>query len=320
MNNRKDTNSELITKLYESIGEQCVTDQDVAHVEIHANRVLGVHLVPGLEIDASEKDDGISAGMVVRKGVSIEKPVRICFGLLPESGVQHIDMEVHIEEGARVGVLASCTFPNANSIVHTMDARITLDPGAEYLYLERHVHGDEGGVEVVPRAQVKLSGGARFRTDFELIRGLVGSIDIDYDAVCGPDSLLEMTARISGRGDDRIAINEKAHLEGERARGVLKSSIAVRDEAHAIIKNTLVASAPEARGHVDCKEIVQGKAQAEAIPVVEVRDPTAHVTHEAAIGSVDSRQLETLMSRSLSEDEATDLIIEGLLSPSYRRN
>jgi Fe-S cluster assembly ATPase SufC len=44
-----------------------------------------------------------------------------------------------------------------------------------------------------------------------------------------------------------------------------------------------------------------------------VRDSRAHVTHEAAIGSVDNKQLETLLARGLSEDEAVDLIIEGLL-------
>ena len=53
---------------------------------------------------------------------------------------------------------------------------------------------------------------------------------------------------------------------------------------------------------------------AKAVPIVEVNDPTAHVTHEAAIGSVDSKQLQTLLSRGLTEDEAVDLIIEGLLS------
>jgi len=47
---------------------------------------------------------------------------------------------------------------------------------------------------------------------------------------------------------------------------------------------------------------------------VEVADPKAHVTHEAAIGSVDNKQLETLMSRGLNEDQAIELIIEGLLS------
>jgi Fe-S cluster assembly scaffold protein SufB len=37
------------------------------------------------------------------------------------------------------------------------------------------------------------------------------------------------------------------------------------------------------------------------------------VTHEAAVGSVDSKQLETPLARGLSEDEAVDLIIQGLL-------
>jgi Fe-S cluster assembly scaffold protein SufB len=50
-----------------------------------------------------------------------------------------------------------------------------------------------------------------------------------------------------------------------------------------------------------------------AVPVVEVRHPQAHVTHEAAIGSVDHKQLETLLSRGLAEDDAVELLINGML-------
>jgi len=307
----------LIDELYASVGETCSTSPQVAHVEIHGNNVLGLHLVPGLHVDANELADGIEAVIAVDAGVEIEEPVRICFGVIPESGIQRITVRTSLEDDAKVAVLASCSFPNAVDVLHTMDAEITLGRGAEYAYLERHVHGPTGGVNVVPKAKVVLGEGARFRTDFELVRGMVGKIDIDYDAECGPGSVLEMAARISGRGDDRIRIHEKAHLAGEAARGVLTTNIAVRERAKADIRNTMIASAPLARGHVDCKEIVQDEAVAAAVPIVEVRHPKAHVTHEAAIGSVDSKQLETLMSRGLSEDDATDLIIEGLLSPSH---
>lgn len=309
------TNDELVERIYRSLGEACVSDPDVAHVEVHGNRVVGRHLVPGLEIDADEEDDGITAVLRVRRGTQVRQPVRICFGLLPEKGVQRIDMGVEVEEGSRIAVVAACTFPNAVEVLHSMEAEINVGPHAQYVYVERHVHGREGGVEVVPRARVVLEEGARFRTDFELIRGRVGKIDIDYDAVCRAGSVLEMAARISGSGDDRIRIHEKAHLAGEHSRGVLSTNIAVRDDAVAEILNTLVASGPHSRGHVDCREIVKGRARASATPIVEVRHEKAHVTHEAAIGSVDSRQLETLMSRGLSEDEATELIIEGLLRP-----
>ncbi|MGM0627805.1 MAG: SufB/SufD family protein [Candidatus Fermentibacterota bacterium] len=308
---------ELVEMMYASLGESCITSPDVAHVEIHGNEVLGMHLVPGLEVEAEEREDGISATVRVRRGVRIEKPVNMCFGLIPESGVQRIRMDVELEEGARAAVVSSCTFPNAVEVLHEMEAEIRLGRDAEYIYLERHVHSPQGGVKVVPRSKVYLGEGARFRSDFEMLRGRVGVLDIEYVAECAARSVLEMNARISGRGEDRIDILEKATLAGERARGVLTTNIAVRERARADIRNTLRAEAPYARGHVDCKEIIRDQGQARAVPIVEVVDPRAHVTHEAAIGSVDSKQLETLMAHGLDEDEATDMIIEGLLSPQY---
>lgn len=310
--------TELIDQLYASVGETCSVDPDVAHVEIHGNQVLGVHLVPGLMVEADETADGISARIRVEKDARIEKPVRICFGLLPEKGSQHIHMDVKTGENSAVAIYASCTFPNGVDILHTMEADIIIGRNSEYAYLERHVHSEQGGVKIVPKSNITLEEGARFTTDFELTRGYAGEVNIDYSARCAARSVLEMTARISGRGRDRININEQALLEGEGSRAVLTTSIAVSEQARADVKNTIVANAPEARGHVDCKEIVKDQAVANAVPVVEVRHPGAHVTHEAAIGSVDSRQLETLMSRGLSEDNATNLIIEGLLAPTGR--
>jgi Fe-S cluster assembly scaffold protein SufB len=306
---------ELIKRMYDSIGEPHQHDPDVAHVEIHQNKVLGIHLVDGLHIDAKEVEDGIEAEIVVEKNANIEKPIKICFGMIPKTGIQRINIRTRIGENAKAGIIASCTFPFAEDIHHIMDADITVGKNAEYAYIERHVHGPKGGVTLMPKTKVVLKEGAKFRTDFELVKGMVGKLDIDYEAICGARSILEMTARVSGRGYDTININEKALLEGEDARGVLTSKIAVRGHAQAYVRNTLIAKAAGARGHVDCKEIVQDHAFAKAIPVVEVHHPKAHITHEAAIGSVDSKQLETIMARGLSEDKATDLIIDGLLNP-----
>jgi Fe-S cluster assembly scaffold protein SufB len=194
-----------------------------------------------------------------------------------------------------------------------MEADIRVGKGARYSYFERHWHSDEGMIRVVPKARIRLEEGARFSTEFELLQGRVGVIDIDYAATALARSSAEMKARIYGRLDDAIRIRESARLEGEASRAVLTTHIAVRDNATADINNEIIAEAADARGHVDCKEIIQGNGVARAVPVVEVRHPKAHVTHEAAIGSVDSKQLQTLMSRGLSEDAAVDLIVQGLL-------
>ena len=290
-----------------------VKGDDIAHLEVHGNEVVGAHLVPGLEVDVDQLDDGIKAYIHPKKGARIAKPIHLCFGMLPEEGLQHIVMDVEVEEDSFAAVQAHCTFPNAVDITHKMDAVVRIAPGAAYEYFERHLHGREGGVLVVPKTKVHVGEGARFKSEFELIKGQAGVIDFDYDVDCDAYSLLDMIARIWGRGHDRITIRETARLNGEDARAVLQSHIAVKDEAVADVYNSLVANAAGARGHVDCKEIVQDAAVAKAVPVVEVNHPRAHITHEAAIGSVDSKQLQTLMARGLHEEKATDLIIEGLL-------
>jgi len=76
----------------------------------------------------------------------------------------------------------------------------------------------------------------------------------------------------------------------------------------------LWSNAEGARGHVDCMEIVKDNAVASAVPIVKVTNSLAKVTHEAAIGSVDKRQMETLMAHGLTPEEAVDIIVKGILN------
>lgn len=59
--------------------------------------------------------------------------------------------------------------------------------------------------------------------------------------------------------------------------------------------------------------VVRGQATARNMPLVVVRDDRAHVTHEAAIGTVNRKELETLIARGLDEEIAVDVIIRGML-------
>lgn len=289
-------------------------DPEVAHLVIEGNKVLGMQGVPGFHVDVRELEDGVDIKVKLDEGTKLRKPVHLCFGLYSDTGVQRIIMNVDIGKNSQISLLAHCVFPFAIDVQHIMDAKIRIGDGARYSYFERHIHSPKGGVKVYPKAVVEIGKKAHFKTEFELLKGRVGLIDIDYETICEDDGIVDMTARISGRDDDIIKVKETANLKGENARGLLTSKIAVRDRARAEVYNKMTATGAYARGHVDCKEIVQDDGVAVAIPIVEVHHAKAHITHEAAIGSVDSRQLETLMSRGLSEDDAVELIINGMLS------
>lgn len=288
-------------------------DSKMAHLVVHKNKVMGSHLVRGLILEPKETESGVDIKLKVIKGVKIEYPVHLCFGVLPKEGLQEINIKAAIEEDAGVKLLAHCVFPNAIKVIHKMDAEIEIGDNAYYEYNEIHFHGETGGIEVIPKAKIKIGKNSRLMTNFSLLKGRVGIFNLDYESEILDNSVLEMTAKIYGYGDDQIRIREAGRLLGRGSRGLIKSRIAVKDNARSEIINELSACAPETRGHVDCVEIIQGNAQARAIPIVNVTNEFGKVTHEAAIGRVDNKQVQALMARGLEEEKAIDLIVSGML-------
>lgn len=285
----------------------------VGSLFVHQNRVLSSTSVPGLDVHVDKTATGVDVKLRILKGHRIERPVHLCFGVLPSEGVQKIKTHITAEEGASAVLLAHCTFPNAVRVKHIMDAVMEIGAGADVTYTETHYHGPHGGVEVIPVSHIKIGKMGRFTSQFTLTEGRVGRIDIDYDMEVGADAAAEITAKVYGSGDDNIRIRERAVLAGRGGRSIIKSRVAVRDSARSMVESIIEGRAPHCRGHVDCVEIVRGGAVAEAVPMISVSEETTKVTHEAAIGSVDKKQLETLMSRGVGESEAVDVIVRGLL-------
>jgi len=304
----------LMKAFGESGGDSGIlANKEVAHFVVSGHSILSMQSVEGLEVKAKETLTGISASIRVREGTKIQNPIHLCFGILHKKGNQKIKMDVKLEKNASANFIAHCIFPKAEKVKHIMDAVVDIGEDAEMRYSETHYHGLYGGIEVIPKAIVKIAKNGRYFTDFTLITGRVGKLGIDYSVEAGENAVTELTAKIFGHADDDIKIKEEVLLQGENARGLIKTRVAIEDEAKAEITGITEGNAAGARGHVDCMEIVKDKAVAKAIPIVSVTNPLAKVTHEAAIGSVDKKQLETLMAHGLTPEEAVDVIVKGIL-------
>jgi len=287
--------------------------EDTAHLVASGHKLLSMKAIEGLEVDARETLTGISAAITVKEGVKVRNPVHLCFGVLHKKGTQKIKMDVKFEKNSSAHFIAHCVFPNAEKVRHIMDAVVEVGEGAEMRYSETHYHGVYGGIKVIPKSVVRIGKRGRYFADFTLIDGRVGTLDIDYAVEAGENAITELTARVFGHANDEIKIKESVVLAGENARGLIKTRVALEDESSAEVTGITEGNAAGARGHVDCMEIVKDKAVAKAIPIVNVTNPLAKVTHEAAIGSVDKRQMETLMAHGLTPEEAVDVIVKGIL-------
>jgi hypothetical protein len=304
----------LMKAFGESGGDSGIlADKEIAHFVVSGHKILSMQSVEGLEVKAKETLTGIIASIRVREGIKVKNPIHLCFGILHKKGNQKIKMDVKLEKNASANFIAHCIFPKAEKIRHIMDAVVDIGEDAEMRYSETHYHGLYGGIEVIPKAIVKIAKNGRYFTDFTLITGRVGKLGIDYSVEAGENAVTELTAKVFGHADDDIKIKEAVLLQGDNARGLIKTRVAIEDEAKAEITGITEGNAAGARGHVDCMEIVKDKAVAKAIPIVSVTNPLAKVTHEAAIGSVDKKQLETLMAHGLRPEEAVDVIVKGIL-------
>ena len=306
---------EGILKAYELAGGKStdLTSGNTASIVVAGNKIVSSSVVDGVIIEKEETPTGIRAKIVVEKDQKISNPIHLCFGVLPKEGLQEIVSEILIKENVSAEIKACCTFPNARKVKHIMDAKFILEKNSSLSYQEIHFHGPHGGIEVIPRTETIVNENAILKTSFSLITGRVGKLDIDYDVDARKNSVTELLTKVYGKDNDEIKINERVKLNGEHARSVIKSRIAVKDNAMCEVINITEGNAPYARGHVDCTEIIKDNARAKAIPVVSVTNEKAKVTHEAAIGTVDKKELETLMAHGLEKDKAIDIIIEGLL-------
>ena len=298
----------------EAGGDKAILENnEIAHLVASGHKLLSMESVAGLEVDAKETTSGISAKVTVKKGIKMKNPVHLCFGVLHKKGTQKIRMDVMLENNSSAHFIAHCIFPKAEKVRHIMDAVVDIGEGAEMRYSETHYHGLYGGIKVIPKSVVKIGKNGRYFADFTLTAGRVGTLNIDYSVEAGENAVTELTARVFGHANDYIKIKEKVVLEGKNSRSIIKSRVAIEDDAQAEVTGITEGNAAGARGHVDCMEIVKDRAVAKAIPIVNVTNPLAKVTHEAAIGSVDKRQMETLMAHGLTPEKAVDVIVKGIL-------
>ena len=307
---------QAIVEAYKKAGgdEEGLLNREYASLVINNDDVLAKNEVPGLKIRYEKIPDGVKVYITVEDGVKVKNPVHLCFGMLPREGKQVIQSDFQVGKNAKVDFLAHCSFPEAEHIEHIMESRVVLDEGAEMSYVEQHYHSESGGTFVYPRLKGKLGKNSRLIEEFKLKNGRVGYLYIDYEVEQGEESSCELMTKIFGKVDDKIYVKETLKLDAPGASGTAKSRLVMVDKAYGNVLGEIEGNAPYTRGHIDCYEVVQDNGgSASSTPRISVNNPLSKVTHEAAIGRINKKELETLMARGLTEDEAVQLIVNGLL-------
>jgi Fe-S cluster assembly scaffold protein SufB len=110
-------------------------------------------------------------------------------------------------------------------------------------------------------------------------------------------------------------IGGKIHLEAPQSSGILVSRAIAADQSHVVTRGEIIGKTPKTRGHLRCDGLLLSEtARISAIPQLEAQTKDAALSHEATVGKIEAEQLNYLMARGLSEEEAQSLIVQGFLT------
>jgi hypothetical protein len=89
---------------------------------------------------------------------------------------------------------------------------------------------------------------------------------------------------------------------------------AITNGGKIISRGDLVGEVAGVKAHLECKGMILNGGIIHAIPELQGKVDGVEMTHEAAVGKIAQEEIMYLMSRGLSEEEATSTIVRGFLS------
>ncbi len=279
------------------------------------NKISGLEQVEGVILKGREIENGIVADILIKQGTKIEQPVHLCFGVNKETGVQEIFPRIIAEDNTEVTVQAHCSFPKANGLIHKMFGHFYIGKNCNFTYNETHYHGENSGALVAPVGYMYVGENSIFENSFNLTRGTPGKVKIMIDIYAMKNSVIKSNIRAFGKSKkDSVRIRDSVFLEGENARSIIKMKAAARDGGEVLMYGITEGNAPNCNGHVECNEIVLGKGSiCRATPFIRAIDPTSSVSHEASLGRFPQKWLDELQAKGLTEEEATQVLIDAML-------
>ncbi|HOJ87454.1 MAG TPA: SufD family Fe-S cluster assembly protein [Pseudothermotoga sp.] len=307
---------EMLKKAYEKAGGDVskFLDKRVASLIISGDKVIGLNGLQGVEIIPEKIENGVKAKILVSKNTLIQTPIHICTGYVEKKGLQRVIFEIEIGENSQVRFVAHCTFPWVEEFTHDALALVHVGKNSKMYYSDEHYHSNTGSITLNTTTRAIVEENGLFVNNFTLTKTRIGRLRLDASVQLGQNAVADLSAKVKASRSDQVLIREKLDLVGSHSSGMAKTTVVALDESKVRVVNEAYGIGSYSKGHIRCEEITKGEGvDVSTIPVLKVMNELAELTHEASIGRVNANQLQTLMAKGLSEEEATELIIKGLV-------
>ncbi|SRR5690625_341687 len=294
------------------------TDSALKEHEEYFKEYFG-KLVPPSDNKFSALNSAVWSGgsfIYVPKNTKVETPLQAYFRINSENMGQFERTLIIVDEGASIHYVEGCTAPiyTTNSL-HSAVVEIFVKKDAYCRYTTVQNWANNVYNLVTKRAT------ADENATMEWVDGNIGSkLTMKYPAVLlRGEGAKGMTLSIAfaGKGQVQDTGTKMHHLAPNTSSTIISKSIS--RQGGKVTYRGLVhfgKNADGARSNIECDTIIlDDQSFSDTIPYNEVLNENISLEHEARVSKVSEEQLFYLMSRGLSEEEATEMIVMGFIEP-----
>ena len=276
-------------------------------------------VIPSLDNKFAALNSAVWSGgsfIYVPPGVKVDYPLQAYFRINTENMGQFERTLIIVDEGAEIHYVEGCTAPTYSSeSLHSAVVEIICKPHSRVRYTT--IQNWSGNVYnlVTKRAM------AYEDATMEWVDGNLGSkLTMKYPSVYMVEEGAHgeiLSIAFSGANQHQDAGGKVVHLAPNTTSRIISKSISKnggRSSYRGLLK--VAENATGCKSHVVCDALMlDSDSRSDTYPVIEVDAADVTVEHEARVSKIGEEQLFYLMSRGLSEEEASAMIVNGFIEP-----
>ena len=243
-------------------------------------------------------------------------PVQSCLLVAENYVSQNVHNIIIVEEGAELQVITGCTLSkNDAEGIHLGISEFYVKKGGKLFFTM--IHNWAENFHVRPRTKIVVEEDGSFINNYVLMKPVKSIQSFPVAHLKGDRASAKFNTVVYGLKDSYIDLGSRIILEGENTRGESIARTIAADESVIYSRGDLIAKTKGyCLAHLDCRGIVfSQKGKIFAIPeLVSEGAMKAELSHEASIGPIAEEQVEYLMSRGISKEDAVSVITSGFLN------
>ncbi len=253
------------------------------------------------------------AGFFIRakKNMKTIFPVKSCLYLGSTNLNQRVHNIVIAEEGSELHVITGCTTPaHVQRGLHIGVSEYYIQKNAKVSFTMVHSWGKE--VEVRPRTGVTIAEGGSLYNNYIMLRPVKTLQTFPTANLAGRGAVASFNTVIySTMGN--IDVGSDVFLNAPETSAESISRVVCMG-GDVIARGRMTGTVPGARAHLECVGLLlSNEGRIYSIPELDGHCRDLDMSHEAAVGRISEEELEYLMARGLSSEQATSVIVRGFL-------